>query len=66
MYRCNTDTQFTAKNKPVAVDCKAFRSADKQRVYIYMVNGEGRDRYEVTWVIQQKNTCGVLLMDCKA
>lgn len=32
-------------------DCKVFRSEDKRRMYIYMLNGEGMDRYEVTWII---------------
>lgn len=52
IYSPRSCTQFTGKNKPVSADCKAFQSADKQRVYIYMVNGEGKDRYEVTWVVQ--------------
>lgn len=30
---------------------KAFYSADKRRLYIYMVGGAGSDKYEVTWVI---------------
>jgi hypothetical protein len=47
-------TQFTSKNRPVTADCKAFQSADKRRVYIYMLNGEGQHRYEVTWVVQDR------------
>jgi hypothetical protein len=34
--------------------CNVYRSADKRKYYIYMVNGEGSGRYEVTWVIQDK------------
>lgn len=34
--------------------CNVYRSADKRKYYIYMVNGEGAGRYEVTWVIQDK------------
>lgn len=31
---------------------KAFQSADKRRIYIYMIGGIDRERYEVTWVIK--------------
>jgi hypothetical protein len=31
---------------------KVFQSPDKRRLYIYMLNGEGAGKYEVTWVIQ--------------
>lgn len=34
--------------------CRVFQSLDKQYLYIYMLNGEGKNRYEVTWVIQNK------------
>lgn len=34
--------------------CNVYRSPDKRKYYIYMVNGEGTGRYEVTWVIQDK------------
>ena len=34
--------------------CHVYMSADKRKYYIYMVNGEGSGRYEVTWVIQDK------------
>ena len=34
--------------------CNVYRSADKRKYYIYMVNGDGAGRYEVTWVIQDK------------
>lgn len=54
IYGPKVCTQFTRKNRPVAADCKAFQSADKRRVYIYMLNGEGQHRYEVTWVIQDR------------
>jgi hypothetical protein len=30
---------------------KAYRSEDNMRLYIYMLNGVGKDRYEVTWVM---------------
>ena len=34
--------------------CNVYRSLDKRKYYIYMVNGDGAGRYEVTWVIQDK------------
>jgi len=34
--------------------CNVYRSLDKRKYYIYMVNGQGTGRYEVTWVIQDK------------
>jgi hypothetical protein len=36
---------------------KVFQSEDKRRIYIYMLNGEGADRYEVSWVIQDGKYC---------
>ena len=44
--------KYSIKNKPIISECKVFRSTDKRRGYIYMLNGEGVNRYEVTWVIQ--------------
>jgi len=40
------------RNKPILSDCKVFQSEDKRRIYIYMLNGEGENQYEITWVIQ--------------
>ena len=41
------------KKKPrFTSDCKVFESADKRRVYIYMLNGEESNRYEITWVLE--------------
>lgn len=34
--------------------CRVFQSLDKQYLYIYMLNSEGKNRYEVTWVIQNR------------
>lgn len=45
-------TGFTKKNKPGSSTCKVFRSADRKRVYVYMLNGSGENRYEVTWVVE--------------
>lgn len=32
----------------------AYISKDGHRIYIYMLNGDGKEGYEVTWVIQDK------------
>lgn len=34
--------------------CRVYESLDKQNLYIYMLNGAGKNRYEVTWIIQNK------------
>lgn len=34
--------------------CNVYRSPDKRKYYIYMLNGDSTGRYEVTWVIQDK------------
>jgi hypothetical protein len=54
IYGARLCTKFTKKNRPITADCKAYMSADKRRVYIYMLNAEGKDRYEVTWVVQDR------------
>ncbi len=36
---------------PVPSHYKILQSADKRRIYIYMVNGTGAGKYEVTWAI---------------
>jgi hypothetical protein len=35
--------------------CNVYVSPDHRKVYIYMLNGDGNGRYEVTWVIQDKH-----------
>ncbi len=35
--------------------CNIYESANHHNYYIYMLNGEGAGRYEVTWVIQDKH-----------
>lgn len=35
--------------------CNVYVSPDHRKFYIYMLNGEGNGRYEVTWVIQDKH-----------
>ncbi len=31
-----------------------YESADKKTVYVYMLNKEGNNYYEVTWIIRDK------------
>lgn len=45
-------TEYTKSGKPIASNCKVYQSEDEKRIYIYMLNGQGERRYEVTWVIQ--------------
>lgn len=52
IYHVRLCQKFTKKNRPIESDCKAYISSDKKRVYIYMLNGNQKDRYEVTWVIK--------------
>ena len=40
------------KKKEHFSNCKVFRSSDKKRIYIYMLNGHEKKQYEITWVIQ--------------
>lgn len=35
--------------------CNVYESANHRKFYIYMLNGEGTGRYEVTWVIEDKH-----------
>lgn len=41
-----------SKDHNVHEYCKVFKSEDDTRIYIYMINGVGKSRYEVTWVIE--------------
>lgn len=34
--------------------CKVIKSKDSNSFYIYMLNGHDKNRYEVTWIIQNK------------
>lgn len=42
----------TKKNPYHSPFFKAFQSMDNGRIYIYMIAGADRERYEVTWVIK--------------
>ncbi len=44
--------KYTKRGRPKISSCKVFRSEDKRRIYIYILSGEGAERYEVTWVVQ--------------
>ncbi len=46
---------YTDANGNKKTFCNVYMSADKRKYYIYMVNGEGTGRYEVTWIIQDKH-----------
>jgi cytochrome c-type biogenesis protein CcmH/NrfF len=47
------DIPVTKKNKVIqSSKCKVFKRADRQRIYIYMLIGEGQNEQEVTWIIQ--------------
>ena len=35
--------------------CNVYTSANKRNYYIYMLNGDGAGRYEVTWIIEDKH-----------
>lgn len=47
------DNPVIKKNKVIQNSkCKVFKRSDRQRIYIYMIIGEGENEQEVTWVIQ--------------
>jgi hypothetical protein len=35
--------------------CNVYVAPDHRKIYVYMLNGEGNGRYEVTWIIQDKH-----------
>ncbi len=41
-------------NGEIKCNCAAYISNDKRRIYIYMLNSNGKGGYEVTWVLQDK------------
>jgi hypothetical protein len=45
---------YTDANGSKKTFCNVYMSADRRKYYIYMLNGDGTGRYEVTWVIQDK------------
>lgn len=46
---------YTDANGKTKTYCNVYMSADRRKYYIYMLNGDGTGRYEVTWVIQDKH-----------
>ena len=41
-------------NGDLILHSKVFRSTDKRRIYVYMLNSDGAGGYEVIWIIQDK------------
>jgi hypothetical protein len=53
IYEPHTCELTMNKNKIIqSSKCRVFKRSDQQRVYIYMIIGEGQNEQEVTWVIQ--------------
>jgi hypothetical protein len=51
--------EFTyVENGTIKTHDAVFLSADKHRVYIYMVNNEAIGKYEVTWILQDNKYVG--------
>jgi hypothetical protein len=46
---------YTDANGREKTFCSVYMSVDRRKYYIYMLNGNGTGRYEVTWVIQDKH-----------
>jgi len=49
---CANPKKNNKTGKTLICNCKVFQSLDRRRVYIYMLNGEGSQQYEVTWAIE--------------
>lgn len=49
---CMNPAKNNKIGKATTSNCRVYQSRDKRRVYIYMLNGEGSQQYEVTWVIE--------------
>lgn len=47
---CTSPTTYTAAKCNSAV----YLSADKRTIYIYMLNSDGKNGYEITWIVQDK------------
>lgn len=52
LYNPDFCSKKRGSKNAITSNCKVFRSEDKRRVYIYMLNGDANSRYEVTWVIK--------------
>ena len=49
---CINSKKNTKIGREIATNCRVYQSTDQQRVYIYMLNGEGPEQYEVTWIVR--------------
>lgn len=47
---CESSVSGGKRSHLISPNYKAFYSANKRRMYIYMIGGSEGDRYEVTWV----------------
>ena len=47
---CSAATAYDAAK----CNSSVFISADKRTIYIYMLNSDGKNGYEVTWIVQDK------------
>ncbi|MBV9961377.1 MAG: hypothetical protein JO072_03950 [Parafilimonas sp.] len=45
---------YTDSKSKTKTYCNVYTSGNKRNYYIYMFNGNGNGKYEVTWVIQDK------------
>ena len=52
LYQPKFCSELQNSKSAVSSNCRVFRSEDKRRVYIYMLNGDGNASYEVTWIIK--------------
>ena len=52
LYDPNLCLVNSTRKKPGISNCKAYLSKDRRRVYIYMLNGKGPRRYEVTLIVK--------------
>lgn len=46
--------EYSLKKSKLKTNCKVLHSQNRDRTYIYMLNGSGPNRYEVTWVISNR------------
>jgi len=56
--------KFSKRNKPIINDCKVYQSEDRKRIYIYMLNGDSENSYEVIWIIQDDEYVGRVIAVC--
>jgi hypothetical protein len=55
---CNVAQKAGKGDSINSVYNRVFQSADGRRIYIYMINGEGANRYEVTWIVENSKYYG--------